>query len=93
VLVSVLLLAVLGKGHFILREVVDFVQAVSQAVGLSFFGVVDTDIRFEVELRVETVIREEGGKAGRLGGMVIGSEFGYGEELGPVVLLIVYICL
>jgi hypothetical protein len=92
VLVSVLLLTVLGKGHLVLGKVVDFIQAVGQAAGLSFFRVVDTDIRFEVELRVETGIREEGGKAGHLGGMVIGGEFGYGEELGPVVLLIVYIC-
>jgi hypothetical protein len=85
------LLAVLGKGHLVLGEVVDFVQAVGQAAGLSFFGVVDADIRFEVKLRVETVISEEGGKAGRLGGMVIGGELGYGEELGLVVLLIVYV--
>jgi hypothetical protein len=91
VLVSILLLVVLGKGHLILGEVVDFFQAVGQVVGLSFFGVVDADIRFKIELRVETVIREEGGKACHLGGMVIGSEFGYGEELGPVVLVIVYI--
>jgi hypothetical protein len=92
VLVSILLLAVLGKGHLVLGKVVDFIQAVGQAAGLSFFGVVDTDIRFEVELRVETIIRKEGGKASRLGGMIIGSEFGYGEELGLVVLLVVYIC-
>jgi hypothetical protein len=91
VLVGVLLLAVLGKAHLVLGEVLDFFQAVGQAVGLSFFGVVDVDIRFEVELRVETVIREEGGKACRLGGMFISSEFGYGEGLGPVVLLIVYV--
>jgi hypothetical protein len=84
---------VLGKGHLVLGEVVDFVQAVGQGAGLSFFGVVDADIRFKVELTVETVIREEGGKAGHLGGMVIGGEFGYGEELGPVVLLIVYVRL
>jgi hypothetical protein len=91
VLVGILLLVVLGKGYLVLGEVVDFFQAVGQAVGLSFFGVVDADIRFELELRVETIIREEGGKACHLGGMVIGGEFGYGEELGPVVLLIVYV--
>jgi hypothetical protein len=60
---------------------------------LSFFGVVDVDVRFKVKLRVETIIGEEGGKAGHLRGMVIGSEFSYGEELGPGVLLVVYICL
>jgi hypothetical protein len=92
VLISILLLVVLGEGHLILGKGVDFVQAVSQAAGLSFFGVVDTDVRFEVALRVETIIGEEGGKASHLGGMVIGSEFGYGEELGPVVLLVVYVC-
>jgi hypothetical protein len=92
VLVGILLLAVLGKGHLVLGEVMDFVQAVSQAVGLTLFGVVDADIRFEVKLRVETVIGEERGKAGRLRGMVIGSEFSYGEELGPVVLLVVHVC-
>jgi hypothetical protein len=92
VLVSILLLVVLGKGHLVLGEVMDFIQVVSQAAGLSFFRVVNMDIRFKVKLRVETVIREEGGKASCLGGMVIGGEFGYGEELGPVVLLIVYIC-
>jgi hypothetical protein len=92
VFVSILLLAVLGKGHLILGEVMDFFQVVSQAVGLSFFGVVNVDIRFEVKLRVEAVIGEEGGKACCLRGVVIGSKFGYGEELGPVVLLIVYVC-
>jgi hypothetical protein len=92
VLVSIFLLAVLGEGHLILSEVVDFVQSVGQVAALSFFGVVDADIRFEVKLRVETVIGEEGGKAGHLRGVVIGGEFGYGEELGPVVLLVVYIC-
>jgi hypothetical protein len=92
VLIGVLLLAVLGEGHLLLGEVVDFVQVVGQVAGLSFFGVVDADVRFEIKLRVETVIGEEGGKAGRLGGMVIGGEFGYGEELGPVVLLVVYVC-
>jgi hypothetical protein len=61
--------------------------------GLSFFRVVDVDVWFEVKLRVETIIGEEGGKASHLGGVVIGSEFGYGEELGPVVLLVVDICL
>jgi hypothetical protein len=91
VLVGVFLLVVLGEGHLVLSEVVDFVQVVGQAAGLSFFGVVNADVRFEVELRVETVIGEEGGKAGRLGGVVIGGEFGYGEELGPVVLLVVYV--
>jgi hypothetical protein len=61
-------------------------------VGLSFFGVVNADIRFEVKLRVETIIGEEGGRASCLRGVVIGSKFGYGEELGLVVLLVVYIC-
>jgi hypothetical protein len=61
-------------------------------VGLSFVRVVDVDVRFKVELRVETILGEEGGKAGHLGGVVIGSEFGYGEELGPVILLVVSIC-
>jgi hypothetical protein len=89
VLISILLLAVLGKGHLILAKVMDFVQAVSQAAGLSFFRVVNIDVRFEVELRVETIIGEEGGKAGHLGGMVIGHDFSYTEELGPVVLLVV----
>jgi hypothetical protein len=60
--------------------------------GLSFFRVVDMDIRFKVELRVETVIGEEGGKASYLGGVVIGSKFSYGEELGPIILLVVYVC-
>jgi hypothetical protein len=92
VLVSVLLVAVLGEGHLVLGEVMDFVQAVSQAAGLTFFGVVDVDIRFEVKLRVETIIGEEGGKAGHLRDMVIGSKRCYGEELGPVVLLVVHIC-
>jgi hypothetical protein len=92
VLISIFLLAVLGKGHLILSEVMDFIQLVGQVVGLSFFTVVDADIRFKVELRVETIIGEEGGKASHLRGVVIGSEFGYGEELGPVVLLVVYIC-
>jgi hypothetical protein len=92
VLVVIFLLAVLGEGQLVLSEVVDFFQAVGQAAGLSFFGVVDADVRFEVELRVETVIGEEGGKAGHLGGVVIGGEFGYGEELGPVILLVVYVC-
>jgi hypothetical protein len=92
VLVGVFSLAVLGEGHLVLSEVMDFVQVVSQAAGLSFFWVVDADVRFEVKLRVETIIGEEGGKAGRLGGVVIGGEFGYGEELGPVVLLVVYVC-
>jgi hypothetical protein len=87
------LLAVLGKGYLVHGEVMDFVQAVDQAVGLSFFRVVNADIRFKVELRVETIIREEGGKASYLGGIVIGSEFGYGEELGSVVLFIVHIYL
>jgi hypothetical protein len=59
---------------------------------LSFFGVVNMDIGFQVELRVETVIGEEGGEAGHLRGVVIGSKFSYGEELGPVVLLVVYVC-
>jgi hypothetical protein len=59
---------------------------------LSFFRVVNVDVRFEVELRVETVIREEGGKASHLRGMVIGGNFSYREELGLVVLLVVYIC-
>jgi hypothetical protein len=86
------LLVVLGKGHLILGEVMDFIQVVSQAVGLSFFGVVDMDVRFEVKLGVETIIGEEGRKASHLIGMVIGSEVSYGEELGPVVLLVVYIC-
>jgi hypothetical protein len=58
---------------------------------LSLFRVVDRDIRFEVKLRVQAIIGEEGGEACHLGGMVIGSKFGYGEELGPVVLLIVYV--
>jgi hypothetical protein len=92
VLVGVLLLEVRGEGHLVLGEVGDFVQAVGQVAGLSFFGVIDADVRFEVKLRVETVIGEEGGKAGRLGGVVIGGEFGYGEELGSVVLLVVYVC-
>jgi hypothetical protein len=93
VLVGVLLLAVLGEGHLILGKVMDFVQAVSQAAGLAFFRVVDTDIRFEVKLRVEIIIGEEGGKAGHLGSMVIGSEFSNVEELGLAVLLVVHICL
>jgi hypothetical protein len=93
VLVGIFLLAVLGEGHLILSEVVDFVQAVGQAAGLSFFGVVKVDVRFEVKLRVETVIGEEGGKASRLRGVVIGSEFGYQEELGPLVMLVVHVCL
>jgi hypothetical protein len=92
VLVSILLMAVLGKGHLVLGKVMDFIQAVSQVVGLTFFRVVNMDIRFKVKLRVETIIGEERGKAGHLGGMVIGSEFSYGEELGPVVLLVVHIC-
>jgi hypothetical protein len=62
-------------------------------VGLSIFRVVDVDVRFEVKLRVETIFGEEGGKAGYLKGVVIGGKFGYGEELGPVVLLVVYIYL
>jgi hypothetical protein len=93
VLVSILLLAVLGKGYLILGEVMDFVQVVSQVAGLTFFRVVNVDIRFEVKLRVETIIGEERGKAGHLGGMVIGSEFSYGEKLGLVILLVVHICL
>jgi hypothetical protein len=93
VLVGILLLVVLGKGHLILGKVMDFVPAVSQVAGLTFFRVVNTDIRFEVKLRVETIIGEERGKASHLGGMVIGSEFSYREELGPVVLLVVHICL
>jgi hypothetical protein len=92
VLVGILFLVVLGEGHLILHEVIDFIQAVSQVVGMSFFGVVDMDIRFKVKLKVETMIGEERGKAGSLGGMVIGGELGYGEELGPVVLLVVYVC-
>jgi hypothetical protein len=93
VLIGVFLLAVLGEGHLVFSKVLDFIQAVSQVVGLSFFGVVNVDIRFKVKLRVETIIGEEGGRASHLGGVVIGSEFGYGEELGLVVLLVVYICL
>jgi hypothetical protein len=92
VLIGILLLVVLGEGHLILDEVMDFVQMVSQAAGLAFFGVVDADIRFEVKLRVETIIGEEGGQAGHLRGMVIGSELSYGEELAPVILLVVHIC-
>jgi hypothetical protein len=91
VLVGIFLLAVLGNGYLILSEVMDFVQAVSQVAGLSFFGVVDVDVRFKVKLSMETVIGEEGGQASHLRGMVIGGEFSYGEELGPVVLLVVYV--
>jgi hypothetical protein len=91
VLVGIFLLVVLGEGYLILSKVMDFIQVVSQAAGLSFFGVVNMDIGFEVELCVESVIGEEGGKASHLRGMVIGSAFSYGKELGPVVLLVVYI--
>jgi hypothetical protein len=90
--ISIFLLVVLGEGYLILSEVMDFIQVVGQVVGLSFFGVVDADVRFKVKLRVETVIGEEGGKASHLRGVVIGGEFGYGEELGLVVLLVVYVC-
>jgi hypothetical protein len=90
--ISVFLLVVLGKGYLVLSKVMDFIQAVSQAAGLSFFRVVNVDVRFKVKLRVETVIGEEGGKASHLRGVVIGSEFSYRVELGPLVLLVVYIC-
>jgi hypothetical protein len=60
VVISIFVLSVLGISHLGFHKVVDLGEQASEGLCLAFFQVVYSKVRFEVELGVHAIIREEG---------------------------------
>jgi hypothetical protein len=64
-------------------------QNLGRGLRVSFLGVVNTSIEFEVTTWVESVVGKEGRRSSGLRHLVVGSKFGHRKVAVPVVLEVV----
>jgi regulator of sigma D len=57
--VCIFLLPILGEGHFTADQVMDIREAFCQTLGLAFFMVVYSDVQFEVNFGIQSIVYKE----------------------------------
>jgi len=92
VVIGIVLVPELDGAHLAAGDFMDKCQPFSCGLGLYFFGEIGADNKLKVISRVKSMVCEERGHAGGVGGLAVGCRLGEEEVVRPVILEVADIC-